>query len=69
MAWTEADLNALDACIAKGEKSVTFADRTVTYRDVSEMLQARAVISAALAAASSDTPRPRQWLGTSSRGL
>jgi hypothetical protein len=49
MAWTGSDLAAIEAAIARGEKSVQFADRLVSYRSIEELLQARAVIKAALA--------------------
>ena len=70
MAWTTAERDALKSAIAKGEKSCTFADRSVVYRDLAEMREALALIEAELAAATSDTPRPRQYLGyQSGRGL
>ncbi len=68
MALTQADLDALDAAIAKGEQSVSFGDRTVTYRSVSEMLRARAAIAQQLAR-SATSPRPRQYRGYSDKGL
>jgi hypothetical protein len=48
VAWTQADADALRVAIAKGEKSVTFSDRSVTYRDLDEMLQALALVERAL---------------------
>jgi hypothetical protein len=68
MAWTQADVDTLKAAMAKGEKSVTFADRSVVYRDVSEMREALAMIEAEVATTSA-TPRPRQFFGYASRGL
>jgi hypothetical protein len=47
--FTQADLDAIRAAIARGEKSVTFADRTVVYRDTRDLLEAEARIAAALA--------------------
>lgn len=68
MAFTQADLDALDSAISKGEQSVSFADRSVTYRSLSEMLKARAAMAADIAR--SATPaRPRQYRGHSSKGL
>jgi len=40
MAYTQADLEALQAALAKGEKRVSFADKTVEYRSVEELRQA-----------------------------
>jgi len=41
MPVTQSDIDALDAAIARGERSITSGDRTVTYRSVAEMIQAR----------------------------
>lgn len=42
MAWTTADLDALDEAIATGATEVRFSDgRTVRYRDLSEMMRIR----------------------------
>ena len=61
--FTEADLLAIRVAIAKGEKTVQVADRSVTYRSMSELLEAEQVIKQAL------NPRPRQTLGYGSKGL
>ncbi|MEW6100633.1 MAG: hypothetical protein AB1666_15750 [Pseudomonadota bacterium] len=37
MAYTQADLEALQAALAKGEKRVSFGDKTVEYRSVEEL--------------------------------
>lgn len=37
MAYTIAQLEALEAALARGEKRVTFADKTVEYRSVDEL--------------------------------
>ena len=37
MAYTEEQLNALESALAKGEKRVTFGDKTVEYRTVDEL--------------------------------
>ncbi len=55
MAWTQQQLDAIEAAIASGELTVRFGDRTVTYRSMEELLQARAVIQEALAAESGTT--------------
>lgn len=49
MPWTQQQLDAIEAAIASGELTVRFGDRTVTYRSVDELLQARAVIKESLA--------------------
>lgn len=37
MAYTPAHLEALQAALAKGERRVTFADKTVEYRSIEEL--------------------------------
>ena len=37
MAYTEDQLTALETALAKGEKRVTFGDKTVEYRSVEEL--------------------------------
>lgn len=68
MAWTTTDRDALKAAIARGEQSVRYADREVTYRSIAEMLQALAKIEAEIDAAAATT-RPRQYYGVSSKGV
>lgn len=61
MAWTQADLDAIDAAIAGNVRSVTYADgRQITYQDADKMLAVRNTIRAELlASASAVTPRTR----------
>jgi hypothetical protein len=63
MALTADDLVVIDRAIAMGEQTVVFADRSVTYRSISDLLKARAIIVAALAG------RNRQTLGYSDKGF
>ncbi len=46
MAWTQADLDALEAAIAdgRGAKQISFQDQTVQFGSVSEMLALRATM-------------------------
>lgn len=70
MAWTESDLAALEAAIASGVKSVSFAGppaRTVTYQDVGAMEKARDVMRREIAAASGTRVTHRH--ATFSRGF
>ncbi|MDR2365424.1 MAG: hypothetical protein LBD68_06155 [Zoogloeaceae bacterium] len=55
MAFTTNDLVVIERAIAAGELTVRFADRTITYRSMSELLRARELILADLAA-----QRPRR---------
>lgn len=51
MAWTQADLDKIDAAIAGGAvvQSLTFADQSFTFRSIDDMLKVRALIAGALA--------------------
>jgi hypothetical protein len=40
MAYTQAHLDALEAALVKGEKRVTFGDKTVEYRSIDELQSA-----------------------------
>jgi hypothetical protein len=40
MAYSQAQLEALEAALAKGERRVTFGDKTVEYRTVEELAAA-----------------------------
>ena len=68
MAYSTADLTAIRTAIARGERSVTFADRTVTYRSMEELLQAEARIGQALASAP-EARRSKQTFGVTSKGF
>lgn len=48
MAFTQADLTALEGAIKTGVLEVRRGDRMVKYRDLAEMLQARDLIRAEL---------------------
>jgi len=37
MAYTESQLEALESALAKGERRVTFGDKTVEYRSIDEL--------------------------------
>ena len=67
MAYTEADLTAVRAAIAKGERSVQFADRSVTYRSMDELFQAEERIASSLM--TTTTARSKQSLGVASKGF
>jgi hypothetical protein len=64
MAFTSTDLERVQSAIAKGELTVEYADRKVTYRSIDELLKAEARIAQAIA-----TPRAKQSLGRSCKGF
>lgn len=66
MAFSQADLDAIRTAIARGERVVQFADRSVTYRSMTELLEAEARIARAI---ESETPKSKQSIGVSCKGL
>ena len=73
MAYTEIQLQALEAALAKGEKRVSFGDKTVEYRSVEELKDAIREVKRGLleqAAASGLWPgAPRQIRVTTGKGF
>ncbi|AOS78307.1 MULTISPECIES: phage head-tail joining protein [Hydrogenophaga] len=73
MAYTQAQLDALEAALAKGEKRVTFGDKTVEYRSVDELMAAIEAVKRNLfeqAAATGLWPgAPRQIRVTTGKGF
>lgn len=67
--YTVADLAAVRRAIARGEKRVQFADRTVDYRDISELLDAESRIVSFLQAAAATRVRSKQAYGITSSGF
>jgi hypothetical protein len=64
--YTEADLTAIRTALKRGERSVTFADRTVTYRSVDEL---KVVEQDILRELQSTTSRPKQTRMAASKGF
>lgn len=48
MAFTVAQLTAIEEAIASGELTVTYEGKTVTYRSMADLMRAREVIRADL---------------------
>ena len=67
MAWTAADLVAIDAAIASGVLRVSYKDRDVTYRSMEELLLAKAQIQGSIA--SDAGTRVRQFRFVTDKGL
>jgi hypothetical protein len=68
MAYTAADREALERALARGERRVTFGDKTVEYRSVDELRAALREVDAALAR-EAGRPRLRQIRVTTGKGL
>lgn len=63
--YTPEQLQALRAALAKGEKRVTFADKTVEYRDIDELKDAITEVEKALrqdAVTAGALPRPTRQI-------
>lgn len=54
MAFTQEQIEALEAAIATGTLKVKYADREVTYQDTASMLKALAVMKGEVAAAAGE---------------
>lgn len=68
MAYTAADREALERALARGERRVTFGDKTVEYRSVDELRAALREVDAALAR-EAGRPNLRQIRVTTGKGL
>ena len=55
MAWTESDIEVIERAIASGTLSVQYADRSVTYRSVTDLLKARNAMRAVINGSSAGT--------------
>lgn len=51
MAITQQDIDKIDRAIARGESVVRFADRTVEFRSVDELIKAKQAMQAELSKA------------------
>jgi len=56
MAWTQADVDALKAALKNGTKSVSYADRTIVYHSLAEMLELLTAMQADLSSDASTSP-------------
>lgn len=72
MAYTETQLQALQIALTKGERRVTFGDKTVEYRSIEELRLAISDVKRGLFEQATQTglwPRaPRQIRMTTSKG-
>lgn len=62
-AYSAEQLAAIRAAIAKGEKTVQYADRSVTYRSIAELIDAERIIAADV-----EGSAPKTLLGRGSKG-
>lgn len=64
MAWTQADLDRLDAAIASGTKSVQLDGQQRVFQSTRDMLQVRAIIVRSL-----NPNQPTTTLATTRKGF
>lgn len=73
MAYTQAHLQALQEALVKGERRVTFGDKTVEYRSVDELKAAIAIVKRDIFEQAVDTGlwpgAPRQIRVTTRKGF
>ena len=73
MAYTETKLQALESALAKGERRVTFADKTVRYRSADELMAAIREVRRGLLQQAAETGllpgAPRQIRVTTRKGF
>lgn len=68
MAWTQADIDALQAAIAagRGARSITFSDQSVTFNSIDDMLKLLATMQQAVAG---ETGASRSRFAATSKGV
>lgn len=64
MAFTQEQLDALNSAIADGVTSVAYRDRTVTYRDLNEMLRIKGMMEAQLVSGANSSSERVQRVST-----
>ena len=65
MAWTQTDIEIIEAAIANSESRVRFSDgREVEYRSITDLLKARDAIKTATASETSGSNGVRSTLAT-----
>lgn len=62
MAYTQADLDRLKRAIARGQLEVRYADRTIRFRSLDELMTVKREMERELSAASGTPQRPRSML-------
>jgi len=67
--FSESDLAAVQGAIARGERTVEFNDRRVTYRTIDELLAAESHIKSELTGASGGRTRSKQTMLVGDKGL
>ncbi len=69
MAWTQTDLDKIEAAMATGQRRVRLNGREVEYHSIDQMIKARDAIQASITRASSGVRRPTSYRARTSKGL
>jgi hypothetical protein len=72
MAWTQADLDAIEAAVVSGQRRVRLNGREVEYHSVGDMLKARDAIRNEVSRQQSElsgVKRPTSFRSRTSKGL
>jgi len=67
MSFSTAQLQAIEEAIASGELSVSYEGKTVTYRNMADLVRARDLIKSDLQASGQMTAGPRSSLASFSK--
>jgi hypothetical protein len=66
VAYTQADLDALELAIKSGKRAVQFGDRSATFHSLDELLKLRSIMQSEVAVTSGNAT-PRCSFGTFSK--
>ena len=61
MAFSQTQLDALNAAIASGTLRVTYEGKTVEYQSTADLLRARALVAAGVSRQNGDAPTGRRF--------
>jgi len=69
MAWTQLDLDALEAAMVSGQRRVRLNGREVEYHSIDQMAKARDLIRSELNRVDTSISRPKSFRSRTSKGL
>ena len=69
MAWTQTDLDTLEAAMVSGQRRVRLNGREVEYHSIDQMAKARDLIQSSINRESGAARRPTAYRARTSKGL
>lgn len=69
MAWTQEQVDALKAKIARAEKSISYGDKRVDYAELKDMISLLKMMESSIASAAEKTTPSRTVLIKHARGV